>query len=99
TSISLHLRLKSTLFNSQNLFISFLDTDDNLISNKVQLTLDKNLINNYQFIATSINNFNVVSDDISKIVLEYNLSSSTSGSPTIGFYVDSWKLQSGIIQP
>jgi len=94
---SLRLKQKSSLGGGQSLGIQFLDSANAPVTNIVPLSIVKADLN-YQYLAVAKESFTPVGvNQAQKLAIVFTRVS--GGATYSGFFVDDWKIQSGIISP
>lgn len=94
-TLGLRLDLKAGYSNSQNLELVFLDASNNPVSNVLQLTLNKALLD-YQFIGFPLADLTFTSQTVKAIDIIYR---QRGGGTHAGFWIDNVKIQGGVSQP
>lgn len=97
-STSFRIRLKTNLNGAQNIQVYFRDENGIQLTGAYNVSLNKNLTNQYQLVSVEINQLNNLGNGTiaRRIVLRYTF---TNLNPYAGFFLDNWTLQSGIAQP
>lgn len=94
-TVGLRLDLKAAYSNQQNLEFVFLDASNNPVSNVLQLTLNKSLLD-YQFIGFPLADLTFTSQTVKAIEIIYR---QRGGGTHPGFWLDNVKIQGGVTQP
>lgn len=93
-SVSMQLRLRATLGGAQNVAFQFRDASLLPVGNLINIPLNKDLINQYQFIAVAMVLFGL---DRQVRYLDFVFRRGSGSVTHTGLYIDDWVLEGGTI--
>ena len=96
-SATLRLRLKESFAAGHNVGIQFLDISNNPVSDTLVLSINKTLVNSYQFLAFAMTQFTPTATSFRKISFRFIRTGNQTSRQ--GYFIDNFILQGGVSQP